>query len=768
MLKSLIITALVLLANPVLAQDRYNADSLRMVLERTRSDTAKIRLLIEMGDLYKNKTDAQEKNDSANFFLKQAEQLNKKYRIATYQHRLDIFKTQDNFTSNISPRERVLEIIADCKKTGDNKGQMLAWNCLADYDVDHNAYKDALDCFQQCYAIAGQIHDSQSGWNYNRDIANMQIAMGKLAPAEKELLQAIKSKKIQVYSRMYTYDALCFLYIYKGELNKALLYGLNGYQLMQVSRDSSNAYGFMEKIQYVYLILGKYDQALQWGKKNLAHLIASKNRKNLFQCCTKIIMLLNYTGKSAEGLSLLTSISNKYKPNTLDEKRVLQKDFGICYMGVKNYPMAEKSYLEMLKLETQQGNGEQIADKGDDLGHLGYLYVTWKKYDKARFYYLESLKIFEAIRMTGNIENIHRALFSIDSALGNWQSSNKQLLLYYKLKDSLFNISKNKQIEELQIKYQTVQKEKDFKLVQNKEKLDKISLLQGQNTRNWIIGAAGLLLIIAGLLYRQNRLKQKRNDAVNQKNELLQKLVHEEETSNRTIQKKNELLQRLVTEKEWLLKEVHHRVKNNLHSVICLLEAQAANLENDALKAIENSQHRIFAMSLIHQKLYQSEDVTNIDMGVFIPELVQYLSDSFDVADRILFKLKVEPLDLNASQAIPVALIINEALTNSIKYAFPDNRNGEISITLSDLGAQYKLELTDNGIGMPEKMKARENESMGLRLIKGLTKEIKGHVTFRNSKGVKITIIFERDQLNETDILAVDYLTVPPPEHTLL
>ena len=111
-------------------------------------------------------------------------------------------------------------------------------------------------------------------------------------------------------------------------------------------------------------------------------------------------------------------------------------------------------------------------------------------------------------------------------------------------------------------------------------------------------------------------------------------------SQNHLINQKNLELEFLVEEKEWLLKEVHHRVKNNLQTIICLLESQAAYLENDALKAIETSQNRIYTMSLIHQKLYQSENIQTIDMALYISELIQYLKDSFNIASyKVSFRV---------------------------------------------------------------------------------------------------------------------------------
>lgn len=224
---------------------------------------------------------------------------------------------------------------------------------------------------------------------------------------------------------------------------------------------------------------------------------------------------------------------------------------------------------------------------------------------------------------------------------------------------------------------------------------------------------------------------------------------------NETITQKNEQLQQLLKDKDWLLKEVHHRVKNNLHTVICLLESQAMYLKNDALKAIEISQHRIYAMSLIHQKLYQSADIQTIDMAVYLVEFTGYLMDSFDVHQQITLQLDIEPLKFGVSQAIPVALIINEAVTNSIKYAFPANEQGIIYIGLKQTEKNVKLIVADNGIGISSTINDDELKSLGISLMKGLSSDLKGKINIQNETGTKISVIFELNQENKSHGLLI-------------
>ena len=231
-----------------------------------------------------------------------------------------------------------------------------------------------------------------------------------------------------------------------------------------------------------------------------------------------------------------------------------------------------------------------------------------------------------------------------------------------------------------------------------------------------------MLFVFTGLFYRQFRQKQK---------------------ANLIITQKNDLLRHLLKEKEWLLKEVHHRVKNNLHTVMSLLESQSAYLDNDALLAVQNSQHRVFAMSLIHQKLYQSDNSTDIDMSVYLPDLLNYLRDSFDTRQRIRFRSDIENIRLDISVAVPIGLILNEAITNSIKYAFPQNASGEINIQMIKVARKMiRLSIADNGVGLPPDWNNILNNSLGLKLMQGLSDDIHGRFSIVNKDGTKVVIEF--------------------------
>jgi two-component sensor histidine kinase len=185
-------------------------------------------------------------------------------------------------------------------------------------------------------------------------------------------------------------------------------------------------------------------------------------------------------------------------------------------------------------------------------------------------------------------------------------------------------------------------------------------------------------------------------------------------------------------------------VKNNLQIVMSLLSSQAAYLEDEkALLAIQESQNRIHAISLSHQKLYLSEKIALIDMSAYIREVVEYLHDSLQMQDQVRFNLSVDPIELSGAVAVPLGLIINEAVTNSLKYAFPGGRKGQISISLRQSDQQgCLLTVADDGIGLPADFDLSRSRSLGMNLMKGLSKQLDGSLKIESADGLTIQVRF--------------------------
>jgi PAS domain S-box-containing protein len=207
----------------------------------------------------------------------------------------------------------------------------------------------------------------------------------------------------------------------------------------------------------------------------------------------------------------------------------------------------------------------------------------------------------------------------------------------------------------------------------------------------------------------------------------------------------NEKLKSTLIEKEVLLKEVYHRVKNNLQIISSLINLQSRSIKNEeVLSQLKQTGDRVKAMALIHEKLYQSPDLTKIEIQDYINSLVEHLNFSFSLKDsQIKINTRIEKVLLDVDTAIPCGLIINELVTNAINHAFPDERSGEIEINFNHTAIDYKLVISDNGVGFSTGFDFTKSQTLGLQLVNRLVKDqLRGRLTFDPVNGSSFVIEF--------------------------
>ncbi len=201
-----------------------------------------------------------------------------------------------------------------------------------------------------------------------------------------------------------------------------------------------------------------------------------------------------------------------------------------------------------------------------------------------------------------------------------------------------------------------------------------------------------------------------------------------------------------LEEKEVMLREIHHRIKNNMQIISSLLNLQAGKIKYNKYRELFNeSKNRVLSMALVHEKLYKSENLARVDFARYAKDLVKNLLWSYNLmASKIKFKIEVADINLGVDVAIPCALIINELVSNSLKYAFPNGEDGELQICFKrDTMGNYTLSVSDNGVGLPAYLDFRRTESFGLQLVNILTGQLKGDIELDNTVGAKFTITFK-------------------------
>jgi len=206
-----------------------------------------------------------------------------------------------------------------------------------------------------------------------------------------------------------------------------------------------------------------------------------------------------------------------------------------------------------------------------------------------------------------------------------------------------------------------------------------------------------------------------------------------------------ERIQAALREKDILLGEIHHRVKNNLQIVCSLLELQWARVTDPvALEMLRDSQNRVHSMALIHQTLYASKDFARVDFAMFIDTLLPVITESHGVRSRgVAIRVDIEPISFPINIAMPCGLIVNELLTNAFRHAFPNRDHGELRIALTrQPGNEALLSVSDNGVGLPDGIDNAEAATLGLQLVRVLTRQLKGHLTVNRAGPTLFSIRF--------------------------
>ena len=206
-----------------------------------------------------------------------------------------------------------------------------------------------------------------------------------------------------------------------------------------------------------------------------------------------------------------------------------------------------------------------------------------------------------------------------------------------------------------------------------------------------------------------------------------------------------------LQEKEYLLKEIHHRVKNNLQVISSLLSMQARKATDAKVKEVlTESQNRVKSIALVHEKLYQSRSLDRIEYGDYLTKVVTHLFESFNANPaQIGWKVDAKDVYVSIEQAVPCSLILNEMITNSLKYAFPGGRKGHIAISFALNDNNYTLDYRDDGVGVPPGANLERAGSLGMQLINGLTRQLDGKIAVDTTAGVHYTIIFPQKQKGE-------------------
>ncbi|SIS97797.1 Two-component sensor histidine kinase, contains HisKA and HATPase domains [Filimonas lacunae] len=693
-------------------------------IPRLSTDTARITALLKAADYYLFKADIIGQDDSAQHYLEQARLLNFAHHIPYAENHIQLLKTFINGNSGTLSPTTYQAHIARFQQTGDKANERLAWQLLGESIRNQQMDSLELSAYTHARLLAQQQGDKEQELHSRASIAQMYLDAHKGDTAQILLQKIITEATPYPGPLTNAYDHLATYFLNSGKIDSALFYSLRSEHIKVSTGDTTyitNSYNLLCRIYYV---LKEHEQAIIWNRKALNHCLWTKKYGIVMPILSSIVADMLELKKAPAALRMMDSIVPHIPITTAEDKRLYHKTYGKIYFTLGNYKQAETQYYQAIHYGIAEGLKYSTDAKGSDYRALGIIYYHTGQYARSHLYLDSALQTWQPSGRQDFLLQIHKDLCQTDSALGDFRSAMLHLRSANEISLILYDKDRDKTIEQLNFQYKTEEREKDVQLLQKEQLLDHQQLSSARTIRNWIIAASLLLMLLAILLYRQSRHRRNTNAVITQKNALLEKLLEE---------------------KKWLLKEVHHRVKNNLHTIVSLLESQAAFLDKEALQAVEKSQHRVYAMSLVHQKLYRQDELRTIDMSVYMREFVQYLAESFGNPSHIHFSTHTENIALDVTRAIAVGMITNEAVTNAMKYAFPDHTRGEINVTLVQKAQTIILTIADNGIGMMLQGSNAEINSLGMELMKGFARDLDGSIQFDNRLGTVITLSFQAE-----------------------
>jgi len=348
--------------------------------------------------------------------------------------------------------------------------------------------------------------------------------------------------------------------------------------------------------------------------------------------------------------------------------------------------------------------------------NIGELYMIQGDYNQSKVECFKSLKIGHDIGSAEEIKWAYYGLYELEKALGSESQALTYHEHYHRLSDSLLESSSLQEVLELARVYEQEKVEKEnFKL-----EADKVSLILENDQKNRVqnalwVGLIALMVIVIGGILVILRIKKVNNTLIVQRQDILVK---------------NEQIDETLKEKELLLKEIHHRVKNNLQIISSLLNLQKHKLTPESYEAFEESQNRIQAIALIHKKLYQSESIAYVNFTDYLKELIEHQQSLYNTdVDSIEFDIQTNNIELNLDTSVPLGLIVAELMANAFKHAFVGVDEKKVSVEIVQVGEKFKMTFTDNGRGLPDSFNDTE-QSLGMDIIHALADQLEGNIEF--------------------------------------
>lgn len=587
-------------------------------------------------------------------------------------------------------------------------------------------YNEALAIYLKSFAVLKEIDDKNGQGNVLNNIGAIYKHLGNIPEAlayhQNSLL--IKRETKNKKGEAYTINNIAIIYRNLGNINKALEYYLLSLNILEEVEDKKGIAVVLNNVATIYRNQGNKLKAKEYFEKSLRMHEEANNKRLMAITLNHLAFIYDKEGNKNKSKKYYTE-SLRLNKEIGDRSGEANTLIGLGEFYIRNKE-SEKGFG---LLQESLVISKSINDRSGEiscLNNIAKYYLDQNNIIVAKKSVLESLKLAQQIGYPSDIKLATEILAIIYEKELNWSQAYAMQKLYIKMQDSINSKSIKESILKQQAKYDINKKEQEIKglSVQNEflKKDKEIQKLRiNENILTIILISIALLvtLLFIGFNVKWNRKKKK-----------IYKLLKKQKEE---ISLKND-------EKTAMLKEIHHRVKNNLQIVNSLLKFQSREIKDKNIISIfEKAQKRVVSMAMLHEKMYNSEDLKNVDFKEYISLLITDLIDTYSVGKKIRLNLEVEDVHFEMRTLVPLGLIINEIITNSFKHAFIDVLEGEIKIHIKKLkNKEYEMVIGDDGTGFL----GTKNIGIGNKLTHIFVKQLRGTIELLKQPGTVYKIVF--------------------------
>lgn len=616
-----------------------------------------------------------------NLIIKHYQRTNQINKEAFYYNRKGVLlKRMAKYIDSEEAYENSFQLYS---QAADKKGKSIALNNLGEIHLLQGEYSEAIKLHRQTLSLKQELQDTFGIGSSYLNLGNVYLYQSLYEDAIEHYMQAsemfsIISDSLRLSS---VYNNLGALHNYMGNRDKTLFYWEQSLTIKKRVGNQPAIAKALNNLAEIYMSSGNLEASLEYLEESLLIKKQIKDKEGYLVTTYNLgecHRLRKEYTKAYEYFQEARGILSKM-PLSLHHAELHNK-MGLYHLELNQLKAAEK-YFEIAKKEAEQINAKEVGLSAADNLALAY-------------------------ELQGNYKKAY-------TAKGQ----------YVSLRDSLQRQEQQDKILELESQYEVKSKNQQIELLQSQNTIASLQKEQVSKRNRFLIGGVGALSIISLILYGNVRLR-KRN--------------------SKLLAEKNLLIQEDLTNKNVLINEIHHRIKNNLSIIDSLINIQLLNdKDTEPEEMLRNAQNRIRSISRLHDLLYQNQLKQELNLKRYLSEICNHVLESYSsVASPISLNTHFDKIIVEEGHYIKLGLITNELLTNALKHGFPKGESGEINLSLISNGLkEAKLIIGHNGMQATREV-VLTSKGLGMQLIKGLAKQIKGEFSISNDDPIKFTVTF--------------------------